>query len=168
MNEKLKQQLTEWEASKECIRQVINPIEVPYIIYYLTTRFSLAYKKNKEHFNAILDTEKLRLVPLEQYGEYLKEICLNTKFSKRYSNSYSNYVDELCDNVNKYLTSGVLISVNVDDYILDNFDDLEYKEEFVELLANSSSRSATYNDYEELKDNIEDEIEFRYRLEKED
>ena len=58
--------------------------------------------------------------------------------------------------------------MNVDDYILDNFDDLEYKEEFVELLANSSSRSATYNDYEELKDNIEDEIEFRYRLEKED
>lgn len=168
MNEKLKQQLTEWEISDKYLKNGAKPSDVPYIIYYLSTRFTLGYEKNKNYCNAVLDTENLRLVALKEYGEYLREICLNTKINNRYSNSYSKDVDTVCENLNRYFNTGLLLPVYVDDDILKGFDDFEYKEEFVELLANSSSRTATYGDYEELVFEIENEASFRYKIAKED
>lgn len=163
MNTLLQKQLNEYDIPLNLKVDLNSKNLIPYPIIYLSSKFTTMYEQNSSNYNAIVDSNACEIIPLEEYGDYLKHICLKMKLPS----GYSQAVEEMLDNVSYYINN-FLTLVSLDNILLSSLDELEYKEEFIEQLVHSKTRIATSSDYEELKYEIENESEYMYKLEKED
>ena len=164
MNILLKEQLTEYDITLDGLEDIsCTGKQIPYVINYLYARFYAMYNKNNLHYNAIVDSEGCEIIKIEDYGLYLQHLCLNMELP----NGYSQAVEVMLDKISSYINNFFTL-VSLDNILLECLDELEYKEEFIDKLVNSTSRIATSSDYDELKYEIEQEQGYIYRITKED
>lgn len=163
MNKQLKEELTKNAFDLIMIQGIIWDVSYPAIITHLYCRFAAIVAKNDGVYNAVVDENLNRVIKLEEVGIHLRDVALTLTDS----DDYEKAVEEVMCNLHNYIADN-LKAVYINDDLLDDFEELEYKEEFVEHIIYSDFRRFFKQNYSELVNRIEDNSRLNYLLEKED